>query len=94
MNQSSQSVIITGAKSSKGEYEGKAYDSTTIYVQVPLDESNGNMSGFTTIEYKWGKSSNYARIADLEYPFQAEVQFSTVSNGRSSKVVLTEVHPV
>lgn len=93
MNESTQVVIVTGAKASKGEYEGKPYDSTTIYVQVPLDESTGMMSGFTTIEYRWGKSENYHRISNNEFPFKANVSFQTVSSGRASKVILTHVEP-
>lgn len=93
MNESTQVVIVTGAKASKGDYEGKPYDSTTIYVQVPLDESTGMMSGFTTVEYKWGKSENYHRISNNEFPFKANVSFQTVSSGRASKVILTHVEP-
>ena len=54
-----QKVMITGAKSSKGEMEGRPYDSTKIYVQVRMDPSKGNMVGSATEEYSWGLSDNF-----------------------------------
>lgn len=88
-----QQLIVCGAKFSKGEYEGNAYDSTVVYIQAPLDSSQDKMAGFTTIEYKWGKSTNFDKIKDMEYPFTAYVTFETVSTGRSSKVILTDLQP-
>ena len=49
-----QEMIITGAKSSKGEYEGRAFDSTKIYCQTKMNSEGGEMVGFATSEYNWG----------------------------------------
>lgn len=86
-----QKVTITGAKSSKGEMEGRPYDSTKIYVQVRMDPSKGTMVGSASEEYNWGLSDNFDKLKDLKFPVQAEVDFENVSNGKSSKIIVMDV---
>ena len=98
MMSNTQTLIIAGAKSAKGTFEdGKksvSFDSTTVYIQVPLDDSQGLMAGYCTQEYKWGLSGNFDKIKHLEFPFEANVSFQTVSTGKSTKVVLTDIQPI
>jgi len=89
-----QILTITGAKRSVGEFNGNKYDKTVVYVQAPLDSSAGNAIGFAIVEYNWGTSANFSRIADQTFPFQAEIGFQTVTTGRTSKVILTDVKPI
>ena len=89
-----QTLTITGAKRSVGDFNGHKYDTTVVYVQAPLDSSTGNAMGFATIEYNWGTSVNYNKIAHLDFPFNAEVAFKTVTNGKTSKVILTDIEPI
>lgn len=86
-----QQVVITGAKGSKGEYEGRPFDSTKIYVQTRLDPTKGTMAGMATEEYTWGTSENFEKIKDLKFPIQANVDFENVSNGRSSKTIVMDL---
>lgn len=89
-----QEMIITGAKSSSGEYEGRTYDSTKIYVQTKMNEQAGEMVGFATSEYNWGASSNFNKLKDLDFPLKAKVEMEIVTSGKNSKMVVVDVHPI
>lgn len=89
-----QEMIITGAKSSSGEYEGRIYDSTKIYVQTRMNEQNGEMVGYATSEYNWGSSANFAKLKDLDFPLKAKVELDIVTSGKSSKMVVLDVQPM
>lgn len=89
-----QEMTITGAKSSLGEYEGRTYDSTKIYVQTKMNEQNGEMVGFATSEYNWGDSSNFQKLKDLDFPIKAKVGIEIVTSGKNSKMVVTDVQPI
>lgn len=89
-----QELIITGAKLSQGEYEGRAYDNTKIYVQTRMNPDSGEMVGYATSEYNWGTSSNFSKIRDLTYPFKAKVTMELVTSGKSSKMIVVDVQPI
>lgn len=89
-----QEMIITGAKSSSGEYEGRSYDSTKIYVQTKMNDQSGEMVGFATSEYNWGASSNFNKLRDLDFPLKAKVEMEIVTSGKNSKMVVVDVQPI
>lgn len=89
-----QELIITGAKASSGEFEGRVYDSTKIYVQTRMNTDNGDMVGYATTEYNWGASTNFAKIRDLKYPFKAVVDIEIMTSGKNSKMVIVDVQPL
>lgn len=89
-----QQVIITGAKRSKGEMEGRPYDSTKIYVQTSMDRNNVDMVGFATVEYTWGDSNNYYKLRDFDFPIKAEIEIELVTSGRNTKMIVTDVQPL
>ncbi len=89
-----QEMIITGAKSSKGEYEGRSYDSTKIYVQTKMNSEGGEMVGFATSEYNWGASTNFNKLKDLDFPLKAKVDIEIVTGGKGSKMVVVDVQPI
>ena len=89
-----QQVIITGAKSSKGEMEGRPYDSTKIYVQTRMDPTKGTMIGTVTEQYDWGLSTNFDILKNLKFPIQANVEFEQASSGKSSKTIVMDVQPI
>lgn len=86
-----QEMIIVGSKPSKGEMEGRSYDSTKIYIQTKFD-SNGR--GFATTEYNWGNSTNFDKIKDLQYPFNAQVTLEMVTTGKTQRIIVTDVQPI
>ncbi len=87
-------MAITGWKKSKGEMEGRAYDSTKIYVQMPMDTTTGNAAGTAGAEYNWGTSANADKIKDVPLPFNATVTIETVTNGKSMKQIIVDVQPI
>ena len=89
-----QEMIITGAKSSFGEYEGRSYDSTKIYVQTKMNDQSGEMVGFATSEYNWGDSSNFSKLKDFDFPLKAKVEMDIVTSGKNSKMVVIDVQPI
>lgn len=89
-----QELIITGAKASSGEYEGRAYDSTKVYIQTRMDPNSGEMAGFATTEYNWGSSDNFKKIRDQKYPFKALVEIEMVTSGKNSKNIVVDIQPL
>lgn len=87
-------ATVTGMKGSKGTYEGVSYDSTTVFVQVKLDDSKGTAKGHATGEYKFGDASTFDKYKHLPFPFQAEIELETVTSGRVMKTVITALKPL
>lgn len=89
-----QTAILFGAKRSKGVLDnGNAFDSTKVYIQVPMNDSD-DTAGFGVTEYTWGDSTNFYKIKDLQYPVQVELSLDLVTNGKTSKLVVTDVKPL
>lgn len=86
-------IIVLGAKSSKGSFEGTPYDSTTIFYQADLQKGE-NFVGQVGTDVKWGLSANFEKIKNLKYPFTAEGTFQQVSNGRNTVTILEDLVPV
>ena len=86
------SVIVRGARPSKGDYNGRAYDSTKVFAQSELQEGE-NFAGFVSTEYSWGTSFNFERIKGIEYPFKAKAVMQIVSNGKDSKTIMLDLVP-
>lgn len=89
-----QENTIRGMKRSKGNMDGVAFDSTTLFIDVDLDDSKGNGVGISTNAHKFGLSDEYMKFAHLTFPFQATCTWEVVTNGKDSKLVLTDVIPV
>ncbi|MCO8103924.1 hypothetical protein FK538_06900 [Acinetobacter indicus] len=85
-------VIVLGAKASKGEYNGRPFDSTKVFYQSDLQEGE-NFAGFVSTEVTWGTSFNFERIKNLEFPFSAKAKMQSVSNGKDSKIIMLDLVP-
>lgn len=85
-------MVVLGAKSSKGEYNGRPFDSTVIFYKADLQEGD-NFVGEVGDQIKWGTSENFKKIKDLEFPLSADVVMEQVSNGKSSTLVLLDLVP-
>lgn len=85
---------ILGVKRSKGVIEktGKPYDSTKLYVQTAMKESD-NQLGYSVSELNWGDSTNFDKFKDCKFPLQADINFELVTNGRTdgNDLVITDV---
>lgn len=89
-----QQLTITGMKSSKGEFEGTAYDSTKVYAMTDMDETKGNAKGFATVEYPFGKSDEFEKFKQLPYPFKADCEMEFVTSGKAQKMILLSIKPL
>lgn len=85
-------LLVLGAKSSKGEYNGRPYDSTVIFYQADLQDGD-NFVGQVGEQIKWGTSVNFEKIKNLEFPMTADVVMEQVSNGKTSALVLLDLIP-
>lgn len=86
-------VVVLGAKASKGEYNNVPYDSTTVFFQADLQDGD-NFCGQVGESLKWGTSDNFEKIKNLEYPLQAELSMQQVSNGKSMVTIIKDLVPV
>lgn len=88
-----QTLTLLGAKRSKGQLDnGLVYDSTKIYVQTKMNESK-DTAGFAVSEYSWGDSTNFDSLKSLTYPCQVDVVFEIATNGKTTKLVVSDVKP-
>jgi hypothetical protein len=88
-------VTVTGMKSSKGTMDnGRAFDSTKVYIDTKLDESKGNQKGRASAEYALGTSAEFDKYKHLPFPFVAEVEFDQITNGKEVKTIVSSMTPV
>jgi len=95
-----QRVTVTGSFPSKGVLEsGAPYDSTKVFVLTDLDDSKG--VGTATVEYKWGTSENYQKIAsfikaacDAGKPALFDADLEVTTNGKTQRTQVVDLRPV
>lgn len=88
-----QQSIILGVKRSKGTLDnGRSYDSTKLYVQTPMKESDDQM-GYSVSELTWGDSTNFDKFKDCKFPLQAGINYELVTNGKTNgnDLIITDV---
>jgi len=85
-------VVVTAFKASKGEMNGKPYDSTKVYIETQM-LAGERSKGIISTEYTWGAASNYDSIEHLDPPFKAKAVMQQVSNGRDVKTILINLIP-
>ena len=76
-----QSFQILGCKGFKGNIEGTNYDSTTLYVVMPVSEKNGTEAGYNVSAMKYGKEEEYQKMKSLPFPIQAELDIELTTKG-------------
>ncbi|MDR1996473.1 hypothetical protein [Azonexus sp.] len=72
---------ILGAKSFKGDVEGKSYDSTTLFVVMDVSERRGNAVGQNGVQLKFGKSDEFDKLKHLPFPVRAELALKLTTEG-------------
>lgn len=93
-------ALCTGIKESKGEFEGKAFSSTTFHLNVDVAENGAGRSlGSVTRPFKFGDASEFEKWAHLgkSWPvggLRCECDFEVVAGAEnSSKLVLLGIRP-
>lgn len=79
--QMKQIFQVLGAKGFKGNVEGTDYDSTKLYVVMPVSEKNGTEAGFNVSVLPFGKSDEFHKLKGLPFPVQAELDISMTTKG-------------
>ena len=87
---------VQGLKRSKGVMNdtGKAYDSTTVYVEFPFARHNADMRGSATEPMKFGTSENFDKFNGIPLPFEAEIDIEVQTNGNRVQNVIVDIQPV
>lgn len=87
---------VQGLKRSKGVMNdtGKAYDSTTVYVEFPFSRDNADMRGSATEPMKFGTSENFEKFNGIPLPFEAEIDIEVQTNGNRVQNVILDIKPV
>lgn len=63
----SNKAVLHGIKSSKGDFEGRGYDSTTFHLAVDMGQSsNGESIGNVTRPFKFGTSEEFKKWEHLK----------------------------
>ncbi|MCK4101360.1 hypothetical protein [Acinetobacter radioresistens] len=85
-------MVVLGAKSSKGEYNGRPFDSTTLFYKADLQDGD-NFVGEVGDQIKWGTSANFEKIKHLDFPLIAEATLEQVSNGKTMLTIVKDLIP-
>lgn len=96
----SNKAVLHGIKSSKGDVDGRAYDSTTFHLAVDMGQSsNGESIGVVTRPFKFGTSEEFKKWAHLKngWPLggvPVECDFDVVAGSDNSvKLTLLAIRP-
>lgn len=76
-----QRVQVLGCKGFKGEVEGVQYDSTTLYVVLPVSKRAGTEVGYNVKEVKFGKEEEFQKMKGLPFPIHAELDLEINTKG-------------
>lgn len=93
-------AVLHGIKSSKGEIEGRGFDSTTFHLSVDIASSqSGESIGVVTRPFKFGDSTEFQKWAHLKdkWPLGGilcECDFDVVAGADNSvKLTLLGIKP-
>ena len=93
-------AVLHGIKSSKGEIEGRGYDSTTFHISVDLgSNSSCDSIGVVTRPFKCGTSEEFKKWQHLKASWPATgipvvCEFDVVAGAdQSSKLTLLAIKP-
>nr|WP_296018860.1 hypothetical protein [uncultured Acidovorax sp.] len=93
-------AVLHGIKSSKGDYEGRAFDSTTFHLSVDMGQSSsGESIGVVTRPFKFGDSTEFQKWAHLKnkWPItgvMCDCEFDVVAGAdNTTKLTLLGIRP-
>lgn len=99
MKMQSQALLF-GIESSKGEFQGTAYDSTKFHLSVDMGtKSNGKTIGVVTRPFKFGDSTEIEKWVNLTphlstgKPVPCNCEFDVVASSDGVKLTLLAIQP-
>lgn len=99
MKMQSQALLF-GIESSKGDFQGTAYDSTKFHLSVDMGtKSNGKTIGVVTRPFKFGDSTeiekwvNLTPVLSTGKPIACNCEFDVVASSDGVKLTLLAIQP-
>ena len=89
-----EKVKVCGIKFFKGDIDGKDIDSGKVFIEEQLDFTTGRAKGYATQDYALANAEAAKALMHNEFPIVCEVEFIRVTNGDTSKSVVTSIKPV
>lgn len=93
-------AVLHGLKQSKGDFEGRAFDSTTFHLSVDIAQSSsGESIGVVTRPFKLGTSAEFEKWAHLKnsWPLggvMCDCEFDIVAGAdNTTKLTLLAIKP-
>lgn len=93
-----QEVTVCAVKESKGEFEGRAFSSTTFFIEAELKGNGaGRAIGAATTPFKCGDAAEFEKWAHLggSLPIKAEATYEVQTNGKgATELVMVAIRPL
>lgn len=91
-------VKVTGVSAFVGTVDGDAIDSGKIFIEEALDDSrnseNSWKGGFASVAYPLGSAAAAKQLKDVtSWPVILECEFRRVTNGKTSRTVISGIRP-
>lgn len=93
-------AVLHGIKSSKGDYEGRPFDSTTFHISVDMGTStSGESIGVVTRPFKFGDSTEFQKWAHMKSKWPlggvlCDCEFDIVAGAdNTTKLTLLGIRP-
>jgi hypothetical protein len=86
--------VIKGVGFFNDAIDGKEIDSGSVFIEEQMDERNGRVKGFRTVEYKTQGSAPIKQIIHLDFPINAEVTYESQVSKGGNKIVITAIRLV
>ena len=97
MRMQSESTLF-GIKQSKGDYEGRGFDSTTFHLDADIaTNGSGEAIGISTRPFKFGKSDEFDKWKHLgkSLPLRVVCTFDVVAaSDNQTKLTLVDIKPM
>ncbi|MEZ0233103.1 MAG: hypothetical protein ACAH12_09710 [Methylophilaceae bacterium] len=74
-------ATILGARQFNDTVEGQRYDFTKVRVLMPVPDGAQNEIGYSQVEMQYGTHDNFAKLENLKFPVQAELEITATSKG-------------
>lgn len=87
-------VKVCGVKFFDDSIDGKKIDSGKVYIEEFLDFTRGRAKGYATQEYALANSEAAKALMHNEFPLVCDVEFLRVTNGDTSKNIVSSLKPV
>jgi hypothetical protein len=72
---------VLGGKAFKGTIDGQTFDSTKLFVLMPVSDRAGTEVGYNSAPLPFGLASNFDQIKGLPFPCDLELEVAVTTKG-------------